>query len=187
VKEARSFIKARAIAIGLTLVFGTLLLAALSLAVLGGQLEEWIGSALGSGVTPLLSVVFAVARWAIIAAALLLAFAVTYYKGPNVEQKFKFITPGAVVGVVTLALASAAFNFYVSNFGKYDATYGSIGAVIVLMLWLYVAGLVLLLGSEVNALVEHYQPGGKDKGERLTPGTASRQGVSTRTPPNKVA
>lgn len=63
--------------------------------------------------------------------------------------------------------ASLGFAFYAQNFGDYDATYGSIGAVIVLMLWLYIAGLTILLGSEVNSLVEHHAASGKKKGERV--------------------
>jgi membrane protein len=82
-----------------------------------------------------------------------------------VEQSFRFVTPGSTLGTALLAAASAAFGWYAANFGDYDATYGSIGAVIVLMLWLYIAGLVILLGSEINALVEHHAAAGKEKGE----------------------
>jgi membrane protein len=71
-----------------------------------------------------------------------------------------------VLGVVMLVVASLAFTVYIQNFGDYDATYGSIGAVIILMLWLYIVGLVILVGSEINALVEHYNPEGKVKGEK---------------------
>jgi membrane protein len=83
-----------------------------------------------------------------------------------VRQTFKFITPGSVLGVIILALASLAFKAYVSNFGKYSATYGSLGAVIILMLWLYITGWVILLGSEINALLEHYSSAGKEKGQK---------------------
>jgi membrane protein len=95
-----------------------------------------------------------------------LAFAVTYYFAPDVEQKFKFVSPGSALGVLLLIAASIAFKFYVDHFGKYNATYGSIGAVIILMLWLNITGLVILLGSEINALIEHYSPEGKVKGEK---------------------
>ena len=97
---------------------------------------------------------------------LLLAFAFIYYLAPNVKQSFKFITAGSVVGVVVLLVASLAFAWYTQNFGDYDATYGSIGAVIVLMMWLYIAGLAILIGSEINALIEHHADDGKTKGER---------------------
>ncbi|MFL5814841.1 MAG: YihY/virulence factor BrkB family protein [Bdellovibrionia bacterium] len=164
VKEGRSFFKARATAILLTFLVGALIVAGLSLVVFGGVIQNTIGSMIGQG--SILTTVFAVLRWVIIAAALTLAFAVTYYLGPDVEQKFKFISPGSLAGVGALIVASLGFRLYVDHFGKYNATYGSIGAVIILMLWLNIAGFVILLGSEVNALVEHYNPAGKNKGEK---------------------
>lgn len=165
VKEGRSFLKARGISLGLSLLFGFLVVGAFSLVVLGGTLQGWIGNHFGTG--DVLLGFFAVFRWVMIVLALLLGFALIYYLGPDVEQSFKFITPGSVLGVVLLIAASLAFKFYATNFGDYNATYGSIGAVIILMLWLYITGLVLLLGSEINALIEHYAPDGKEKGEKV--------------------
>ncbi len=156
VKEGRSFFKARGVALLLTLLFGVLVLGAFTLVVLGGVIQDWVASALG----------FAAARWAIIVLTLLLGFALMYYLGPNAKQKFRWITPGSVVGVLLLTLASLAFRFYVTNFGQYDATYGSLGAMIILMLWLYIAGLVLLAGSEVNVVYEQHLPEGKTRGEK---------------------
>jgi len=92
----------------------------------------------------------------VITLLLLSGFAVTYYFGPDVEQKFKLITPGSVAGVIILATASMGFRLYVANFGDYGASYGSLGAVIILMLWLYIMGFVLLLGSEVDTLTERF-------------------------------
>lgn len=91
----------------------------------------------------------------------------------GVDAKFKFITAGSVVGVVVLVVASLAFAWYTRSFGNYSATYGSVGAVIVLMMWLYIAGLAILFGSEINALIEHHAADGKEKGER-TPGQRER-------------
>ena len=157
-------IRGRATALALSLLFGVLVLGAFSLVVIGGMIENWLADRLGfSG---LLLTLFAVFRWTVIVLALLLGFAVIYYYGPNVEQRFRFITPGSVVGVALLIAASLGFSVYTSNFGDYDATYGSIGAVIILMLWLYIAGLVILVGSEINALLEHYSAEGKQKGEK---------------------
>jgi membrane protein len=176
VKEARGFIRGRATAVGLSLLFGVLVVGAFSLVVLGGVIQDWIGSTLGFS-APLLAF-FAVLRWAIIVLALMLGFALIYRFGPDVEQRFAFITPGAVLGVLLLIAASLGFALYTSNFGNYDATYGSIGAVIILMLWLYIVGLVLLLGSEVNSLVEHYSAKGKQKGEKAEPSEgAARPGA----------
>ncbi len=170
VKESRGFVKARLTAIALSVLFAVLVLAAFSAIVLGGTLQGWLVSRFGFG--DLVITLFAIARWVIIVAALLLMFALVYYLAPDVEQEFRYITPGAVLGVVLLSVASIGFGWYAQNFGNYDATYGSIGAVIVLMLWLYIAGIAILLGSEINALVEHHAAEGKLKGEHA-PGEAA--------------
>lgn len=170
VKESRGFVKARLTAIALSVLFAVLVLAAFSAIVLGGTLQGWLVSRFGFG--DLVITLFAIARWMIIVAALLLMFALVYYLAPDVEQEFRYITPGAVLGVVLLSVASIGFAWYAQNFGNYDATYGSIGAVIVLMLWLYIAGIAILLGSEINALVEHHAAEGKLKGEHA-PGEAA--------------
>jgi len=164
VKEARSFLRARATAIVLSLLFGLLVIGAFSLIVLGGVIQDWIGNRFGF--SDALLIFFVVFRWIMIVLALLLGFSMIYRYAPNVEQKFMFITPGSVLGVTLLIIVSLGFAFYTSNFGDYSATYGSIGAAIILMLWLYIAGLVILIGSEINVLVEHYSPEGKQKGEK---------------------
>lgn len=164
VKEGRPFWKVRGTAIGLMVIFTLLVIGAFSLVVFGGTVQSWLASSFGMG--SVLLAVFAALRWLIIGCALLATFAITYYLGPDVEQKFKFISPGSIFGTLLLVLATLAFKFYVSNFGNYNKTYGSIGAVIVLLLWLYIAGLVILLGSEINALVEHHSEVGKNKGEK---------------------
>jgi membrane protein len=164
VKEARGFIRARGTAIILSLVFILLIIGAFALIVLGGVIEAWLQSRFGLGDAILMF--FAAFRWVVIFLAMMLAFSMIYRYAPNVEQKFAFITPGSVVGVLLLVLASLAFSLYTANFADYDATYGSIGAVIVLMMWLYITGLVILIGSEINALLEHYSARGKRKGEK---------------------
>ena len=78
-------------------------------------------------------------------------FAMLYYFAPDVDQPFRWITPGGLIGVLLWVLASVAFNFYVSNFGSYNKTYGSIGAVIVLLLYLYISSLTILFGATLNA------------------------------------
>lgn len=171
VKEGRSFLRVRFTALGLTLAFGGLVIGAFALVLLGESMERWLSSQLGLG-EPLLSL-FAVLRWAVIAVAFTAAFALMYYYGPDVEQEFRFITPGSVIGVITVVATTLGFKFYVENFGNYNATYGSIGAVIVLMLWLQLTGLIVLFGSEVNALIEHYSPQGKEKGKKTEKAAAA--------------
>ncbi|MBA3541762.1 MAG: YihY/virulence factor BrkB family protein [Deltaproteobacteria bacterium] len=170
VKEARGFLRGRGTALVLSILFGVLVIGAFSLVVLGGVIQDWIGARFGF--STVLLIVFAVFRWVMIILALLLGFALIYRYGPNVEQKFAFITPGSVLGVLLLIVASLGFAIYTRNFGNYNATYGSIGAVIILMLWLYIAGIVILIGSEINSLVEHYSPKGKQKGEKTEGGSA---------------
>jgi membrane protein len=173
IKESRGFLKARLTAIGLSVLFAVLILGGFSLIVLGGQIQEWLGQRFGF--SDALLMFFVVFRWAMIVLVLLLAFALIYYLAPDVKQRFVFITPGSIVGVLLLVIASIGFAFYAQNFGNYNATYGSIGAVIILMLWLYIAGLSILVGSEINALVEHHSPRGKEKGEHV-------EGEATRSP-----
>jgi membrane protein len=164
VKEGRPFWKARGTALLLTLVYAVMIIGAFALIVLGGVIQAWVASLIGWS-KPLL-IFFATFRWVIIIALLLFALACIYYFGPDVKQKFRFVTPGSVLAVLVLVGSSMLFRLYVTNFADYDATYGSIGAVIVMMLWLYIAGFMILLGSEVNALIEHYSASGKEKGEK---------------------
>jgi membrane protein len=192
VKESRPFWKVRGIAIGLTLLFGLLVVGSFALIVFGGVLQNWLGGWLAMtswGASPeareVLLFAFSAFRWIVIALLLLMAFALTYYFGPDVEQRFRFISPGSVMGVVVLALASLVFRIYVTHFGNYAATYGSLGAVIILMLWLYIAGLVILFGSEVNALAEHFAHEGKVKGEHVE-GEKPRAAAGVRGEPAQV-
>ena len=136
VEEARSFLRARATAIVLSLLFGGLVLGAFSLVVLGGLIEQWMGAWLGhsDAVVP----AFEVFRWIVICLSLLIGLALIYRFAPNVRRQLRFVVPGSIFGTLVLILASLAFSFYVGNFADYSATYGSIGAVIVLMLWLYI-------------------------------------------------
>lgn len=151
-REGRPFLKARATALGLSLLFLALVLGALSLVVLGGVVQDWIGRRWGY--SSHLLTFFVVFRWVVIALALILAFELVYYLAPNVRQRFRWITPGSVIAAGLLVAASLGFSFYVATFADYDATYGSIGAVIVLMLWLYITGLVILVGSVLNVLLD---------------------------------
>ena len=163
VKEARPFLKARTTAILLTLLFSALIISVFALIVMGGFVQDWLAELVGRNRTLLVS--FTLARWGIILAALLFGVALIYYLAPNTQQPFRWITPGSVFAVAVLLLASLAFRVYIENFADYEAMYGAIGAVIVLMLWFYVAGLVLLIGSEINVVVERYRHDGKARSE----------------------
>jgi membrane protein len=157
VKETRPFWKTRGLALLLVFGYGILVVGAFALVVFGGILQTYLSQLLGWN--RLLLGFFSALRWIIILAMIMGALSVMYYFGPNVKHRFKLVSPGGIVGTVLLVLASLSFRLYVANFGKYEATYGSIGAVIVMLLWLYVAGLVVLIGSEVNSLLEGYAKG----------------------------
>jgi membrane protein len=137
VKETRSFWRLRAMSMGLLLLFTLVTGVALTLLVL----------------TPGI-VVAAALRVAVTVGTLLLGFSVLFYYGPNVEQRFRLLSPGSVVGVLGLIATSFGIRIYVSHFNNFSSTYGSLGAVIILMLSLYLSGLVTLLGSEINSLVD---------------------------------
>ena len=168
VKEARSFIKARSIALLLTLLFGGLAIGVFALIVMGGIVQDWLAEFLGR--QQALLTFFAVSRWVIIVVALLMGFDLIYYLAPNVQRKWTWITPGAVFGVTGMLLASLGFRLYITHFADYEATYGALGAMIVLMLWFYVAGLVLLVGSEINVVLDKHLSNRGPRGKQFRAG-----------------
>jgi membrane protein len=151
VKERRPFWKARRTALLLLVFFVLLAVGSLSLVIFGGVVQSWLASIIGWS-RPLV-IFFATLRWIIIGVALLLTLAVIYRFGPDVNLKFRFISPGNVVAATLIALTSIGLRFYVSKFGNYSATYGNLAAMIILMLWMYMAGIALLVGCEINAIL----------------------------------
>jgi membrane protein len=153
VREARSRIKVHLISLVLTLAMSTLLIGALFL-ILAGHALIVLGRSIGLNLAP--TVAMRSVQWAFALGFVTLAFAIIYYFGPNVhEQHWYWLTPGSVVGVAVWAIASAVLRMYLHFFNSYTKTYGSFGAVIVLMLWFYVTGLAFLIGSQINATIEH--------------------------------
>lgn len=151
--ERRPFWKVQGIAFVLMLLFVLLIIGSLSLVIFGGVVQSWVASKIGWS-QPLL-IFFATVRWTIIGISLLLGLALIYRFGPDVNEKFHFISSGNVVAAALIALVSIGFQFYISMFGRnYRATYGSLGAVIVLMLWLYLAGIAILVGCEINTILQ---------------------------------
>ena len=156
VEDRRPLWKARGIAILLMLFIALTIIGSLSLAILGGVIQSWAASILGWS-QPLL-IFFAAVRWIILSAALLLVLAVAYRFGPDVRVKFRFLSAGNITAAIIIALASVGLQLYVSTFGNYSATYGSLAAVIILMLWMYMAGIALLVGCEINILLHPHKP-----------------------------
>ena len=154
VKESRPWWKHRLGAIGLTVALSILIISALLLVLYGGRIVEALAASYGF--SEVFVTTWKIAQWPIVLAFMLMAFALIYYFAPDLrEQKWAWITPGAVVGVALWLIASFALRTYLHFFDSYSATYGSLGAVIILMLWLYLTGLAVLIGGELNAELEH--------------------------------
>ena len=148
--EGRSFFKLRPLQIAITLLMViTLALVAVAL-ILTGPIVQAVGDAVGVGQTAI--DVWGVAKWPVLLAVVMVMVSVLYYASPNVDPPgFRWITPGGVVAVTVWIVASAAFAFYVANFGSYDKTYGTLGGLVSLLVWLWITNLALLFGVELNA------------------------------------
>src|SRR4051794_2524470 len=148
--EGRPIWKLRPLQMLVTLLI-VLLVAILALSlVLTGPVVDAVAGPLGIGSTA--TTIWDIAKWPVMLAIALTIIAVLYYATPNVKLRgFKWVTPGSIVAVVVWLLASAAFAFYVANFGSYDKTYGTLGGVIVMLMWLWITNLALLFGHQLNA------------------------------------
>ncbi|MBT2639578.1 MULTISPECIES: YihY/virulence factor BrkB family protein [unclassified Bacillus (in: firmicutes)] len=157
VKETRSFIKARLVSIMLT--FGLILafVVALLLPVFGKVILDAVESIVH--IPEPFDIVFNIVRWVVAIVVMAAVLAGLYRVAPNKHYPFKHVIPGAIFATIVWQLISLGFSFYVSNFGNYSATYGSIGGVIVLMLWLFLTGLALVLGGEINAIYHRDKTG----------------------------
>ncbi|AIR91679.1 YihY/virulence factor BrkB family protein [Pseudomonas cremoricolorata] len=164
VPEGRPIWKRIPLSIFYTVGLAGMLLATAALMVLGPQVMEWIAARLG--IQEFIVTLWTILRWPVIILLMMMAVAVMYYVMPDVKQKFRFITPGSVLAVVVWIIASLGFAYYVKTFADYNAMYGSIGAIIVLLLYFYISSAVLLLGAEMNAVIEHMSAEGKDPGEK---------------------
>jgi len=138
----------------LTTVVLLIMLAAVAIAVtFTGGLAQQAGNVLGLGKTALDA--WDIAKWPVIVVVVMTMFAILYWAAPNVKHpKFRWVTPGSIIGVLLWLIASAAFAFYVSNFASYNKTYGALGGVIVFLVWLWISNIAILLGAEINAEAE---------------------------------
>ena len=148
--EGRPFWKLRPLQLAVTLVM-VVLMAVLALAlVMTGPVVEAVAGPIGLGDTAIS--VWNIARWPAMLAIFLFMVALLYYASPNVKLRgFKWVTPGSLVAIVVWAIASAAFAFYVANFGSYDKTYGTLGGLVALLVWFWISNLAILFGHQLNA------------------------------------
>ncbi|WP_437621590.1 YihY/virulence factor BrkB family protein [Sorangium sp. So ce1151] len=182
VEDSRSFLKRRGISLLVTLGGAVLLAIASALTVAAPAIAEHLGP---------FGTLLLWLRVPVSALIVMAVLATLYYVLPDVEQKFRFITPGSVVAVVIWVLASLGFSFYVSRFGSYEVSYGALGGVIVLLLWSWISSMAVLLGAEINAIIEHRSPDGKRTGAKDAsdtgldvPKTEKQEGQGAAPPPS---
>ncbi len=153
IREGRPIWKLRPAMMVVTVVVVVLCAAVAMALIVSGPAARAVGNALGLGSTPVL--IWNIAKWPVIVLVVVLIIAILYYTTPNLKQpKFRWVSIGAFVAIIVWILASVGFAFYVTNFANYNKTYGSLGGVIVFLLWLWITNLVLLFGAELDAEIE---------------------------------
>ena len=165
VEEDRPFWKVYGISIFISLAVILLVISAFGIVIFGGSVGGGLAGFIGlSGV---FQTVWSIVQWPIVACVMLFAFALIYYFAPAAKQKFRWISPGAVLAFVFWLLFSLLFSFYVGNFSSYNDTYGSLAGVIILMLYIYYSAVIMLIGAEMNQVIEWHIPGGKNEGDKI--------------------
>lgn len=149
VEETRPFWKLRGIALLMTLGLSVMMLIGVLLLIFGPDIGRVVANFFG--LSSVFELVWNIVQWPVALFFLMFTMALIYYFAPNANQPFRWITPGGFIAILLWVLTSLAFRFYVSNFGSYDEIYGSIGAVIILLLYLYISSLTILFGAELNA------------------------------------
>lgn len=147
--EARPWWHRRLVALALTLGLSVFTLAALLLLVFGARIGEELARWLGLG--DVFTATWNLARWPVLLACILTGIALVYHFAPAARRPWHWVSPGSVFAALSWVVASLGLRFYVVNFGDFNKTYGSIGGVILLVLWLYVTGIALLLGAEIDS------------------------------------
>lgn len=166
--EDRGFVGRKLTDLGMTLAIVVLLLVIMAALFLGGGFAEDLLGAIGLGSTA--SLIWSLARWPIALGGMLMAYALIYTYAPDVEdRRLRWITPGAVTGVAIWIIASIGFGIYIKNFSSYGAAYGAAGAVIVLLLWLWLSSCAFLFGAELNAELERMERAGSGAPPALSP------------------
>jgi membrane protein len=165
VDEDRPFWKRYGISIFISLAVVVLMLTALGMVVFGSTIGGGLAGLVGLG--SVFQAVWSITQWPILACIVLFAFAVIYYFGPATKQKWRWISPGSILAFVFWLAFSLLFSLYVGTYGSYSQTYGSLAGVIILMLYIYYSAVIMLVGAEMNQVIEWHIPGGKDEGEKV--------------------
>ena len=164
ITEGRPWWKVRLIAIALTLVLATVVIVALGLLILGPLLASRMGGWFGFG--PMFETAWNLVRWPVIFLLVSFGIALVYYHAPDADQEWIWITPGSILATLLWIAASLGLRLYLQVAGSFNETYGTLGGAMVVLLWLYVTGIAILVGGELNAEIEHASPGGKAPGEK---------------------
>ncbi len=183
VKESRPIWKTTAISLGLTLGAAIVIPLALAFFILGSSTAQALAAR--AGIDSIYAAVWRVLRWPLAAMLVMFFVSFAYYLLPDVKQRFRFVTPGSVISTLVWVGASWGLTLYMDSFGRfatYARMYGSIAAVMVLLLWLFVTSFIFIVGGEMNAILEHASPRGKKPGER-EPGQGPTTGSKAATPP----
>ncbi len=175
---SRPWWKSRLVALGLTIGFSLFTLTALLLLVFGGRIGEAVARWVGLG--PLFTLAWTLLQWPVAIVLALTGLTLVYHLAPAVGRRWHWITPGSIFALVAWLVMSSALRLYVTEFVNYNATYGSIGSVILLMLWLYASGVALLVGAEIDSVVG--EADGRDAAPPPTP-PASGGKIVTTSPP----
>jgi membrane protein len=153
VREARSWLKVRAIALGLTLLISILLFTALFIVLVSSHFVDWLGAELR--LQPMIVLIWKTVQWPAAILFVVMSYSVIYYCGPDLKERhWHWITPGSAFGGILWLLASIGFRIYLHFLNSYSASYGSLGAVMILLAWLYVTALAFLIGGAINAEIE---------------------------------
>jgi membrane protein len=175
IEEGRPWWRVRLTAIGLTIALSLLIVVAFTLIVAGPQLADFTARYLAFGSVFVWT--WKVIQWPIAFGLVAGGIGLIYYFAPDAEQIWVWITPGSLAATLLWLIGSLAFRFYAVNFGNYEATYGALGGVILLLLWFYLSGLVIVVGAEMNAEIEQASSWGKAPGKKV-PGQKRRIGAA---------
>jgi membrane protein len=153
VEEGRPIWKTLPLRLFITVVTLILLTATVVAVAITGPLADKVGKLLGVGGAAVTA--WDIAKWPVLILVVSLMFSILYYAAPNVRQPaFRWVTPGGILAVVVWIIVSALFGIYAANFGSYNKTYGSLGAIVIFLVWLWLTNVAILLGAELNAEVE---------------------------------
>jgi membrane protein len=165
VEEDRPFWKVYGLSIFMSLAVIVLLVGALVLVVFGESIGVRVADLVGLG--SVFAMLWSIVQWPVVALVVLFAFALIYYFAPAAKQRFRWISPGSILAFVFWLIFSLLFSLYTSMAGSYNETYGSLAGVIILMLYVYYSALIMLVGAEINQVIEWHIPGGKNEGEKI--------------------